>query len=250
MKKKYFLAVLFLFTALCSRAQFIGFAPSEHVFIEYEQGFYYPDFTDMNTHLQSYNNVSFGDSLRTWGINIHAQTDMFKKIRVDADFAFRAFTPHLIRSTDSLSYRLSGWLISYNRGRDVFPGSNFLDLILGIGYDFGRFKMIHDDLYFGVSKGKYTNPAFLFHGQGELRFNILKQSGGVGITLGIKGIYTYDVTSGKWKSKTDSNPAIGFNTKMTGYMLLATLGFAFHSGEGDVPNEKDTFNVNDRMPDK
>ncbi|MEW6470142.1 MAG: hypothetical protein AB1458_14570 [Bacteroidota bacterium] len=251
MKRNILLLVLSFVLAANARAQL--FQTSRHTFIEHEQGLFFPDFRNMNDYIFTYDNMSFGDSLRTWGIAVHSQTDqfLFMKTQVDADFSVRSFIPHLISRNDSLSYRISGWMISYSKGRDVFSNSNFLDLILNVGYDFGRFKMYYTDLYRPerVSKGKYTNPSFMLHGHADLRFNFLKKEGSVGITLGLKGLYTYDISNGKWKAKKDQLPGLSFQTKMTGYMLLATLGLAFHSSD-DEGSDEGGFKLNDRMPDR
>lgn len=254
MIKSKIISAFFLIITFHSRAQFIGFAPSEHYFIEYEQGFLYPDFAGMNQNLATYynNTRAFGDSIRFWGINMHRPDTLFRGLfPVDADVCFRAFKPHFLWLTDSLSLRLTGYLISYNYSRDIFPGSNFLDLLIGGGFEFGRFKMKRNDQYPYGASGRYTNPAFLFHGQGELRFNLLKRSGIMGLTLGIKGSYTYDISNGKWKTKEDNLVPFTFQTKMSGYMILASVGLAFHARENySNGNDGGNFKINDRMPDR
>lgn len=164
---------------------------------------------------------SFGPFLLHYGMSYSSVVDINQKRQLDTHIDLMLYDNHgNSGTTDSLRYSWSGWHFGWDQGFDTFPKVKYLDVIVGFGFNWGRFKLVRDSKMSESSIN--TNPFFAPKFILEPRFTLGKL-----FMIGIRSELAADITRGRWKKKQNGLNDIG-NTRATGANLMVTISAALN----------------------
>jgi hypothetical protein len=191
-----------------------------HAHLDIRYGLWKSDFGKLNQGFSAIGYQALKDQVQIVGASFNctgAMTNMGQFVcHLDYDY----FLPFQYSPISACSYRLSGYAVGFGMGKDIFPNSEKFDLVLSLGFQTGRLKMLWSDVMLGQNKSVYNNPFFspLLMLQPRIVLGFLSLGGRIG--------YQYDISKGDWRHEDKSLNAIG-NSYMTGYTLEGMIGFKF-----------------------
>lgn len=192
---------------------------SSNAVLALQGGMNYYDLTELNNQLSAKYGGGFSNRNVFVGFSVSESTSLNRKYNTDSHLDFLYMLPTTNQYTDSLKYKLGGFYIGFDIGNDLFPKTKAFDLLLGLGFNAGRMKILRQDLTVSEDFYKYKNPYFAPKLTLEARVIIAKR-----LSLSVRGELQYDVTNSKWKRKQASLELLK-GSKATGYNLHATLGW-------------------------
>lgn len=218
---------------------------SNHTSINVIGGYHYPDLKKFNEYFQNNYSLDFGKEIKMAGIDYTAYSVMTRGGGInDMHLSYLQFMPVKLSISDSLNFTLGGCNVSFLMfGKDLFYKSKYFDLIYGVGFNAGRYKLLRNDLSVSVETLKYTNPFFAPKITIEPR--VILGS----VMIGIRGEYQYDITYSGWRNKTEVFPDLP-EVKKNGFGIQGVVGYNIPYKERGTTGysvvESDTL---DYMPD-
>ncbi len=158
---------------------------------------------------------SFGPFLLQYGITASPCILVNRKRAFDMHLDLMIYDNHGNNTPDSINYSWGGWHFGYDLGFDVFPKVRSIDLIVGLGFNTGRFKLTQQDQSGIVNVN--TNPFFAPKITLEPRV-VIKQL----FCFSVRSEIMADVSSGSWRNKSNGVDDLGA-TKATGWSLMFTI---------------------------
>ncbi|GAB5417942.1 MAG: hypothetical protein Crog3KO_13640 [Crocinitomicaceae bacterium] len=169
---------------------------------------------------------SFGPFLLQYGITASPCILVNGKRAFDMHLDLMIYDNHGNNTPDSVNYSWGGWHFGYDFGFDLFPGVRPIDIIVGVGFNTGRFKLTQQDQagVINVNTNPFLAPKIIL----EPRF-VIKQL----FCFSIRSELMADVTSGSWRNKSNGVDDLGA-TKATGFSVLLTISRYLGSRDFDV----------------
>ncbi|MFN8863743.1 MAG: hypothetical protein ACK500_08845 [Flavobacteriales bacterium] len=133
----------------------------------------------------------------------------------DGHLSFGHILPERIQLNDSLSPELGGFVAGFAYGRDVFRGSELLDVILGIGFNTGRLRLNDGQLI--NQKNPFLAPKISL----QPKLNLGR------IALSVRLEYEYDISGADWRNeRNNSNQYEGVSSfSQTSFTGMASIGY-------------------------
>jgi len=139
-------------------------------------------------------------------------------------FSYARINPQKISDSPTSSWTFSGFRFHVvNLGRDIIPQSKLIDLILFLGFDYGRFILDYENE--NGTKYKYKDPFFCLNGMTQLSFNLMPRH--PRFTFGARAGYDYDIGNPRWIGMKGNGPHIP-GTQMRGYYYAGIISFNFY----------------------
>lgn len=178
----------------------------------------------LNDAMKTSSSSTFSDYLGCIVASYSSTFLVSRKFAMDShlDYMYFHSIPSVLEINDSSRYFTRGFHIGFDGCKDLFPRHQNVDLLLGLGFNAGRFMFAHwnptiDDKL--NRKNKYTNPFFAPKLVIEPRFILSKH-----FAISIRAELQLDVTNQGWTRRNNNLSPIG-RSAATGYNLRLTLGW-------------------------
>ena len=181
-------------------------------------GIFYCDFKKLNKELDKKYKKTIDNKLSAVGISLKETFNFNRHIVFEGHITYQYLLPKQSVFSDSLNFKLKGYHIGLDMGKDLFPKVRFFDLVVSVGFNTGRLKMLRKDLLIAKNDLEYRNPFFSPKIVIEPKFIIIKK-----ITIFVRGEYLFDVSKANWHLKDWRLPAMG-DTKSTGLIIQGGIG--------------------------
>lgn len=169
-------------------------------------------YSKFNLNIDELNN----SSITSIGLNLKTNLVLNRRYTFDWEGFYSLVIPQTFALTNNLQTTLSGYnwgMLIY--GQDLLHKHERVDFIIGLGFNAGNYKIILEQNH---TSNSFSNPIFSPKIQSELRFILGR------VSLGLRGSYMWDISSGTWKNKNDSSFSFN-NAKFTGLDLQGFIGF-------------------------
>lgn len=183
---------------------------------EFEYSYMTPKVDYLNTYLTA----EYGKGITnvaTVGLNLKYIYKVNRKGTADYNWNFDYFLPQTVTSASASSYTLKGYqwgTMMY--GKDILHHSRHFDLILGGGFNVGKYKLNENN---GVQATEFKNKFFAPKLTSEFRI-ILGQT----VAIGARAEYQWDTTARSWSS---SSSATLPGSRFSGTYFQAFIGFGW-----------------------
>lgn len=193
---------------------------SDHDSWDIQYGVFNSDFKKLNSNFKDKYNETFKDNINLIGISKKETFYVNRKFLFDGHFTCQFVQPMKIYFSDSLTFKLNGFHLGFDLEKDLFPKSDFFDLLFGLGFNTGRLKLLRKDLAIENNFLKYTNPFFSPTLLIEPKINFGN------LSISVKAQYLFDISNSNWNIKDSKLPSIG-TYKSTGLIIQGSIGFNF-----------------------
>lgn len=181
-------------------------------------GILHCDFTNLNTKFKVQFNNTFSENIVVTGISLKPAFHINRYFAFDGHLTYQFIVPRQYDFSNSLIFKLGGFHIGMDLGKDIFPKSSIFDFLIGVGFNTGRLKLLRKDLSIEEEYLKYTNPLFAPKIFLEPKLVIKK------ISLSIKGEYLFDISNSNWNIKDSRLPSLG-TSKSSGLLFQGGIGW-------------------------
>lgn len=142
---------------------------------------------------------SFGISIITPYFSNEGRGDKLDRERaLDTHLDIQVFGP-FGKSLQDYKLAFTGVSFGYDMGKDLFPSTDWFDLIPALGFNTGLMKVKYFDDAQNLETSVYKNPFFSPKVLLEARFKINK------FAIGFRAEYNYDISKSYWKVKKGNN---------------------------------------------
>ncbi|TND01831.1 MAG: hypothetical protein FD123_4207 [Bacteroidetes bacterium] len=219
MKTRAFLTFFFLFAVLTTQAQWRWRSQfSDHIYFAQDFTLQFSNLSKLNSGIAP-GTTGFNEQLEWLGLS-YGTIMTSRRYVYDGLIYFSQLNRQHLASSDSLNFTLNGYRFGINAGHDLFSKTNWFDLNTTWGFSYNRLSLRE---YSTASAGKYINPALLV----DLKLDAhlaLRLGKLLRLFIGVRPGYSFDISSGKWKRKTEMLPGIP-KTRLGGPEVSVFIGF-------------------------
>lgn len=186
--------------------------------VDVHGGYFYCDLRKLNSEFESLYNKTISNKLLSAGISLKETFNFNRRIVMEGHVTYQYMLPQKKTISDSLDFRLQGYHLGFDSGKDLFPKSRIFDVIISLGFNTGRLKMQRKDLSIAKNYLEYRNPFFSPKIVIEPRGIFMKK-----ISVFIRAEYLFDISKANWHNKDWRLPDLA-PTKCTGLFLQGGIG--------------------------
>jgi hypothetical protein len=165
--------------------------------------------------LNTLDTYKFDAPVRVVGIAYSGRFYLTRGKDFDGHLSFGQILSEQIQLNDTLSPELGGFVVGFAYGRDVFRGSELLDMIVGMGFNTGRLRLHDSELL--NQKNPFIAPKISL----QPKFNLGK------IALSVRLEYEYDISRAEWRNQrnTSNHYAEVSSFTQTSFTGMACIGY-------------------------
>lgn len=197
---------------------FISGWVSDNSSIKVHYGNAYCDLSNLNSNFKNQYGSTLDDELFLLGFSFEEMFMTGREGYFDGHLTYQFILPKSYDFSDTINYKLLGFQLGMDYGKDLFPECQPFDLLIGIGFNTGRLRLLQKDIRIENKYLTYANP-FL---SPKIRIEpkiVIKR-----IVFSIKLEYMYDISNPNWNVKDSRLSTIG-TSKSTGYSVQLSLGW-------------------------
>ena len=193
--------------------------PSMNSSIDAMLGLQYLRKDTLDTYMDGEGNSKFRRYSRIVGVSFAKSFEADDSKGSDVFFTFQYQIPDLVNGIDSIDYTLTGYQIGLCiGGKDLFHANKDLDVVYGLGVQFGGYYLKREFRVSPYTVAKTKNGVIAPQLVMEARYFIGD------LKLGFKMRGQYDISNTNWKQR-DNSPLVFGGFSATGFAFQAMIGY-------------------------